>query len=107
MAMEALLRLAAKPTAVLCFNDLTAVGAALAAQQAGLSVPDDISIAGIDNIPLSEFIHPPITTVDLRAAEQGRIAVQAMIDMLDGHPGELHTIVQPSLVIRNSCASPA
>jgi DNA-binding LacI/PurR family transcriptional regulator len=105
-AMESLLRLEDRPTAVMCFNDLTAMGAIFAAQQAGLEVPTDISIAGIDNIEFGEYVHPPITTVDLRAPEQGRLAAQALIDLLTGELQTLHTIIEPRLVVRDSCAPP-
>lgn len=105
-AMESLLQLRDKPTAVLCFNDLTAIGAISTAQRAGLDVPRDISIAGIDNIGLVEFIHPPITTVDLRAPEQGQTAVQMLVDILNGKPCAEHAVVEPRLVIRGSCERP-
>ncbi len=105
-AMDSLLRLKTRPMAVLCFNDLTAIGAIFAAQEAGLAVPRDISIAGIDNIQFGEYIHPPITTVDLRAPEQGYIAVQKLIDLISGELESLHTVIEPRLEIRNSCAAP-
>ncbi len=56
--MEALLQLRHKPTAIVCFNDLTAIGAIFAAHRAGLDLPRDLSIAGVDNIRLSQFVHP-------------------------------------------------
>ena len=106
VAMETLLKKSDRPTAVLCFNDLTAMGAIYAAQEAGFNVPGDISIAGIDNIQFSEYIHPAITTVDLRGPEQGAIAVRMLIDLLAGELTELHTVIKSRLVIRNSCARP-
>ena len=72
----------------------------------GLDVPGDISIAGIDNIPFSQYVHPPITTVDLRGPEQGRIAVEMLVDILHGTDGETERVLEPRLAVRGSCASP-
>ena len=105
-SMEALLQLREQPSAVICFNDLVAIGATYTAQRHGLNVPRDISIVGIDNIPLSEFIYPPITTVDLRAAEQGTLAVELLVDLLAGHASSIERVVSPRLVIRDSCSAP-
>ena len=107
VAMEKLLQLRRKPTAVVCFNDLTAVGAIYAAHQAGLRLPHDLSITGIDNIRLSRFVHPALTTVDVLASTQGEIAVQRIVDALAGKPDPLHTTLNPHLVVRNSCAPPS
>jgi LacI family transcriptional regulator len=76
------------------------------ARKSGLVVPRDISIAGIDNIPFSRYVYPPITTVDLKGPEQARIAVRKLIDTLQGIARPSHTIVEPGLVIRESCAPP-
>lgn len=105
-AMQTLLALKDRPTAVLCFNDLTAIGAIFATQRAGLRVPDDISIAGIDNIDIGRFVRPSITTVDLRGPEQGRIAIGNLVARLRGESTETHTVVTPRLVVRTSCAGP-
>ena len=105
-AMEELLQLREKPTAILCFNDLTAIGAIFVAHKYGLDVPGDISIAGIDNIPFSQYVHPPITTVDLRGPEQGRIAVEMLVDILHGTDGMTERVLEPRLAVRGSCASP-
>ena len=105
-AMESLLQLREKPSAVLCFNDLTAIGAIFAAQKSGLDVPRDISIAGIDNLTFGRYLHPAITTVDLRGPEQAQMAVQKLVDLLNGCPQPVHTVVEPRLAIRESCARP-
>ena len=57
-AMAAILRQATRPTALLCYNDLTAIGAMRAAQQTGLRVPDDISIIGYDDIADASYVVP-------------------------------------------------
>jgi LacI family transcriptional regulator len=105
-AMERLLQLRSRPTAVICFNDLVAIGAIYTAQRHGLDVPGDISVAGVDNIPLSQYIHPAITTIDLKAAEQGSLAVKMLCDILGKTGARSQVIVTPQLVIRDSCAAP-
>lgn len=105
-AMESLMQLRDKPSAVVCFNDLVAIGALFAARKSGLAVPRDISIAGIDNIPFGRYVYPPITTVDLRGPEQARIAVKKLIGTLTGIAQPLHTLIEPQLAIRESCAPP-
>src|SRR5690606_41159578 len=60
------------PTAVFAANDVMAIGALLAAREAGLRVPDDVSIAGFDGIPMAEVVDPPLTTVQQPIYELGR-----------------------------------
>ncbi len=62
-AMDELLTLENRPTAVMCSNDLTAIGALMAAHIAGLRVPEDISVVGFDDIELSSLVHPSLTTI--------------------------------------------
>jgi DNA-binding LacI/PurR family transcriptional regulator len=71
------------PTAVFARNDYTAIGALGAAHEMGLKVPDDIAIAGFDNIPLSNFTIPPLTTVEQPIAEQGRHAAYFLLDRIE------------------------
>jgi DNA-binding LacI/PurR family transcriptional regulator len=83
---EGMLRLAQlkrRPTAVFARNDYTAIGALGAAHEMGLAVPGDISIAGFDNIPLSRFTIPPLTTVEQPIVEQGRRAAQFLLDRVE------------------------
>lgn len=70
-AMERMLDLRVKPTAVLASNDLTAIGVVRAIHAAGLRVPEDISVVGFDDIELSSFLEPPLTTVRVSRAEIG------------------------------------
>ncbi|MGA2858900.1 MAG: LacI family DNA-binding transcriptional regulator [Candidatus Sulfotelmatobacter sp.] len=83
-AMMQLLSLPNPPTAVLTSNDLTAIGALRAITRVGLSVPNDISVVGFDDIELSQFTQPPLTTVRLSRDELGRKAFDALYEMAAG-----------------------
>lgn len=77
-AMEMLLELDQMPTAVMCSNDMTAIGALRVLARAGLRVPDDISVIGFDDIHLAEFVYPPLTTVRMSRNELARAAFEAL-----------------------------
>jgi len=92
-----------RPTAIVCFNDKVAVGTLQAARERGLRVPDDLSIAGFDDIDLSQATDPPLTTVRQPLQEMGRIAVAHLMRVLDGHqPEALHIELATTLVVRDS-----
>jgi LacI family transcriptional regulator len=92
-----------RPTAIVCFNDKVAVGALQAARERGLRVPEDLSIAGFDDIDLSRATDPPLTTVRQPLREMGRIAVTQLLRMLDGHqPEALHLELATTLLVRGS-----
>jgi DNA-binding LacI/PurR family transcriptional regulator len=73
-----------RPTAVFARNDYTAIGALRAAEELGLAIPGDIAVASFDNIPLSAFTIPPLTTVAQPIGEQGRHAAQFLLDRMEG-----------------------
>ena len=102
-AMERLLQNRECPTALVCVNDLVAIGAMHSAHKHGLRIPDDISIIGCDNIPLCNYVSPALTTIDLRAREEGRIAAEILIDSIEGRGKRQSRILQSELVIRGSC----
>lgn len=82
-----MMRLAAlpqRPTAIFARNDYTAIGALRAAHQLGIAVPRDLALAGFDNIPLSAYTTPPLTTVEQPIAEQGRSAARFLLDRIAG-----------------------
>jgi DNA-binding LacI/PurR family transcriptional regulator len=94
------------PSAVLCYNDLTAIGLMAAAHAAGVRVPDDLSVVGYDNIPLSAFTIPRLTTVDQPKEALGRVAVQSCVSALSG--GNVDNVILPGkLVIRQSTSGPS
>jgi LacI family transcriptional regulator len=95
----------ARPRAVFAANDMMAIGLLLALSEGGVRVPDDVAIAGFDDIPISRFVNPPLTTVRVRIADLGRSALEQLALQLDmpeaNHPAEQ----KPScdIVVRGSC----
>jgi LacI family transcriptional regulator len=77
-AMLQMLKLPVRPTAVLASNDLTAIGVIRAIHAADLRVPEDISVVGFDDIELSSFLQPPLTTIRVSRAEIGTRAFTAL-----------------------------
>ena len=107
VAGRALLRRPDPPTAVLANNDLTAVGVLRAAREAGLRVPEDLSVVGFDDLPPAAHAHPPLTTVRQPLAEMGQHAAAMLIAWVEGTPPEPRRIVLPTtLVVRESCGPP-
>lgn len=93
------------PSAVLCSNDLTAVGALRALLRAGIRVPEDVSIIGADDIPFAELTHPPLTTVRMPRERLGELACEILYEMLrDKKPGAEWRL-DTELVIRESTGS--
>jgi DNA-binding LacI/PurR family transcriptional regulator len=107
MAMERLLEAKNRPTAVLASNDLTAIGAIGAIHQHGLRVPEDISVVGFDDIEMSAFVYPPLTTVRLSRAAIADRAFHALYTA-EGRsaltPAEY--TIRPELIVRGSTAPP-
>lgn len=99
----ALLDSAEPPTAVVCFNDKVAVGVLQAAAERGLRVPQDLSVVGFDDIDVSRATTPGLTTVRQPLQEMGRMAVTALVRVLEGQEAEaLHIELATQLVVRAS-----
>lgn len=101
LALEILAR-EHRPTAVFCMSDSIAYGVLLGCRQLGLSVPQDVSLVGFDDHPLSGLIDPPLTSVNWGVARTARAAVGFLTDHLAGRPGERRIIISPTLVVRES-----
>jgi DNA-binding LacI/PurR family transcriptional regulator len=101
---EALLSNKAKiPTAIFCITDRLAVSASAAVLQAGYKIPDDISIACIDDPPLLSFTYPPLTTMSFDYLEMGRRASKMLIDGIDSGVEEKEQVAMPyTLEVRQS-----
>ena len=107
LAMDRLLRLPRRPTAVLASTDVAAIGALKAASQAGLRVPHDLSLVGFDDIPLAEFVIPSLTTVRQPIDQIARASLQQVLKLIGGaQPKTRRQTLLPSLVIRDSTAPP-
>jgi LacI family repressor for deo operon, udp, cdd, tsx, nupC, and nupG len=103
-ACRELLATGARPTAILAGSDEMAIGASHAIREAGLRVPDDISVIGIDNHELSEFFD--LSTIAQPAAELGRLGARMLLDALhaDTRPEPVETIVPTELIARGTTA---
>lgn len=105
-AARRLLDRASRPTAILAMNDDMAVGALLAAREAGLSVPEDVSIAGYDDSEVSRIAWPRLTTIRQPVYEMAVTAASMLIAQLDGQPVP-ETLEHPhTLLVRESTAPP-
>ncbi|MDG4786298.1 LacI family DNA-binding transcriptional regulator [Micromonospora sp. WMMD1102] len=103
-----LLRLGEPPTAVLCGNDLQAFGAYEAARQAGLRIPDDLSVVGFDDISYAGWCGPPLTTVRQPITEMGATAARLVLALTAGETiSQTHVELATTLVVRGSTAAPA
>jgi len=97
----------ARPTAVFAMNDLMAIGAMDAIREAGLRVPDDISVIGFDNRPVSSFVFPKLTTAEIDLKNIGFTAAQMAVEKLaqSGDFAARHSVVIPSeIVVRDTVA---
>ena len=73
-----------RPSALICLNDHLALGAFQALAEAGLRVPDDVSVMAFDDVPLAAWLRPGLTTVALPHRELGRAAIDLLCDLVDG-----------------------
>ncbi|HEX7496209.1 MAG TPA: LacI family DNA-binding transcriptional regulator [Candidatus Limnocylindrales bacterium] len=99
---EALMALPSPPTAVLASTDVLAIGALRAAHRLGLSVPEDVSVVGFDDLPLAEHTTPPLTTVRHPISEMAAVAVQAAIGEVSGRSSPIVECLEPTLIVRES-----
>ncbi|MFZ0611494.1 MAG: LacI family DNA-binding transcriptional regulator [Desulfobacterales bacterium] len=103
-AMSILLGLPEPPSAVFAASDVLAIGALKAARQAGLAVPEQISIAGHDDIGFAAYTQPPLTTMRVRSYDIGRRAVEVLLDEIDsGKCRPRRQCLAAELVVRGSC----
>jgi LacI family transcriptional regulator len=103
-AARELLSRGQRPRAVFAANDMMAVGALYAFKEAGLQVPEDIALAGFDDIPIARYLTPPLSTVSVHIAELGRSALERLAVQLDGH-GEVNDAdtLSCAVVVRQTC----
>jgi LacI family transcriptional regulator len=105
--VELLMALATPPTAVVAANDLVAIGAITALKRMGKRVPDDVSIAGYDNIQMSELIDPPITTISQPTYQMGKSAMEAVFHQINDPESSGRVIhFDLPLIERQSTSSP-
>jgi len=102
-AMKEILRLKDKPTAIFCQGDEIAVGAMQAIKEAGLKVPDDFSIVGFDDIEISQYLNPALTTIRQKKEEMGIEAAKMVIELINNQKEKIEPeIIDTELIVRNS-----
>jgi LacI family transcriptional regulator len=106
-AMEKLLATQRPPSAVMCSNDMTAIGVLHQAYRTGLRVPDDLSIIGFDDIHMARVTIPPLTSIQMSRLDLARAAVNALRAHVEGLPTQREYKIETSLVVRESTSYPA
>jgi DNA-binding LacI/PurR family transcriptional regulator len=105
-AAAGLFALPEPPTAIFCYNDMSALGALRRIRALGLRVPEDISIAGFDDLFFSQFLNPPLTTVRQPLRHLGNLAMDTLLKIFAGEPSEIDIKVPGELIVRESTAPP-
>ena len=103
-AMDQLLALPCPPTAVCCYNDMTALGAMRAICLRGLRVPEDISVVGFDDLFFASYPQPPLTTVRQPMRRMGKLAMESLFKLMSGDESEIRIKVEAELIVRESTA---
>lgn len=88
--------------AIICYNDLVAIAIINAAAEANVKIPEELSIIGVDNIPICDFVVPRLTTVDTDGFGQGKESAQKLLNIINGKPVEKETQITPKLVLGSS-----
>ncbi|HEX4769080.1 MAG TPA: LacI family DNA-binding transcriptional regulator [Lichenihabitans sp.] len=103
-AMSALLDRAERPTAVVCFNDVVAIGAMLALTRRGLAPGDDVAVVGFDDTSEARHVSPALTTVSVGVGDLGERAAQMLLRQIASGSGAVETYIgEARLVVRQSC----
>jgi LacI family transcriptional regulator len=108
VAMKSFLQNPSRPEfdAIFAGDDDAAMGAYKALKEAGLGIPEDVSVVGFDDLRMSAFLTPALTTVRAPTEQVGRVATEQLISHIRGHKVETAVLLPTSLVIRQSCGCP-
>ncbi|USH04436.1 LacI family DNA-binding transcriptional regulator [Grimontia kaedaensis] len=104
-ALRKLMELTPRPTAIVCGNDIIAMGALLEAQSLGLRIPEDISIVGFDDVAMASHIQPALTTMQVPSREMGEKAADYLLAKLAGEPVNDTLELEAKLVVRETTAA--
>lgn len=91
---------AARLDAMICYNDLIALGLLKPLERAGVRVPDDIAIVGCDDIPASSLVSPALTTLRIAKQDLGEMAMQMLLDRIAGRNAQQGIVIEPDLIWR-------
>ena len=105
-AMNQLLALPSPPTAVFCYNDMTALGVLRAIHHRGLRVPANISLIGFDDLFFAPYMQPPLTTVRQPRRKMGQMAFESLLKLMSGEDPAEPIRVPAELIVRESTAKP-
>lgn len=105
-AMERLLALPSPPTAVFCYNDMSALGALRVLNSHGIKVPEDLSVVGFDDLAIASYTSPLLTTVSQPKQQMGRMAMEILIKLLSRIDSKTNIKVEGELIVRESTAPP-
>ena len=109
-ALERLLNMPERPTAVFCYNDMTAVGLLRACHDRGLRLPGDLAVVGFDDIPFAALCAPSLTTVAQPKLDMGQQAVAMVLALAEAgdasRPNVADAVVQGNLIVRESSGAP-
>ena len=95
-----------RPTAVFCYSDETAAGLLRAAASAGILIPQELSVMGVNNDRIASMLSPGLTTMAQPHHGQGEAAAEMLLQLMDGHAVPPETVLQPELLLRGSCSIP-
>jgi DNA-binding LacI/PurR family transcriptional regulator len=106
LAVQSFSTLSPRPTAIVCYNDLVAIGAYRGLRDLGLRIPEDVALIGFDGIEDGEYLDPPLTTVSVPVEALSQLSVQFLLNRINGEAKEpqQETIV-PELLVRGSCGA--
>jgi len=103
---QKLLQLDDRPTAIFAANDMSALGVYQAAELVGLRIPDDLSVVGFDNLPVSSCMNPPMTTIDQTIIQMAVKATEMVIKLVNGESLDQNLQkISTQLIIRDSCSA--
>jgi DNA-binding LacI/PurR family transcriptional regulator len=107
--LKKLSELPERPTALICSNDMTAIGVMREAFELGIQVPQDLSVVGFDDIRMAEFMTPPLTTIQMSQSELARLAFEALLKEVKREapaPEGTEYVLKTRLVLRSSTTFP-
>jgi LacI family transcriptional regulator len=100
--MRQLMQLRPRPTAVICGNDVLALGALIECQRLGIRVPEDVSVTGFDDLEISRHFCPSLTTMRVPTEQMWQRAADYLIGQIEADPVEVGREIEVSLIVRES-----